>query len=249
MNKSLIRGIGVAVVSLWSALAQQFAAAPPPMITVSGSAEVKVRPDEVILRIGVESRNVNLMEAKSQNDAAVAKTLAFLRKEIDSKNIQTDLFSFEPVYEREHDRIKPTAYWARNSIEVKITDIKKLDGIISGVMATGVNTIHGVEFRTSELRKHRDTARALAVKAAIEKADAAAKELNVGRGKIYNLTVNENGWGYGGGWWGSRYSSSNLSQNAMQVAPGGGVGDDSESALSAGQISISASVTASFLVN
>lgn len=189
------------------------------------------------------------MEAKAQNDAAVAKTLAFLRKEVESKNIQTDLFSFEPVYEREIDRIKPTAYWARNSIEVKITDIKKLDAIISGVMASGANTIHGIDFRTSELRKHRDAARALAVKAAIEKADAAAKELGVGRGKIYNLTVNENAWGYGG-WWGSRYSSaSNLSQNSVQFAPGGGVGDDSESALSAGQISVSASVTASFLVN
>ena len=248
MKKSLINGIGVVVVSLCSAFGQQFGVAAPPMITVSGTGEVKVRPDEVILRIGVESRNANLMEAKSQNDAAVAKTLGFLRKEVESKNIQTDLFSFEPIYERDIDRLKPTAYWARNSIEVKITDIKKLDAIISGVLANGANTIHGIDFRTSELRKHRDAARALAVKAAIEKANAAAKGLNVTLGKVYNLTVNENSWAYGG-WWGSRYSTSNLSQNAMQVAPGGGVGDDSESALSAGQISVSASVTASFLVN
>jgi hypothetical protein len=124
--------------------------------------------------------------------------------------------------------------------------MKKLDGIIAGVMGAGVNTIHGIEFRTSELRKHRDAARAMAVKAAIEKADATAKELGVRRGKIYNLRVNENGSSYGG-WWGSN-STSNWSQNSMQFAPGGG-GDDSEGALSAGQISVSASVTASFLVN
>jgi uncharacterized protein YggE len=216
------------------------------MITVSGTGEVKVAPDEVILRVGVESRNANLAEAKAENDAAVAKTLAFLRKEVENKNIQTDFISFEPVYEN-GDHIKPAAYWARNSVEVKLTDIKKLDGVIAGVMTNGVNTIHGIEFRTSELRKHRDTARAMAIKAAIEKANAAAKELNVTLGKIYNLSMNENGWGYYGSYWGSRYSYSNLSQNAMQVAPGGG--QDSEGALSAGQISVSASVAASFLVN
>src|SRR6185436_20582508 len=140
-----------------------------------------------------------------------------------------DFFSFDPVYERDIDRMKPAAYWARNSIEVKLTDLKKLDGVIAGVMTNGVNTIHGIEFRTSELRKHRDAARALAIKAAIEKADAAAKSLNVSRGKIYNLTVSEDNWGYGG-WWGSRYSSaSNLSQN---VAQAGGGGQDSEGSLS-----------------
>lgn len=54
MKKSIIYGIGVAVVSLWSVFGQQFGPAAPPMITVSGSGEVKVRPDEVILRLGVE---------------------------------------------------------------------------------------------------------------------------------------------------------------------------------------------------
>jgi uncharacterized protein YggE len=246
MRKSLAFGIGVALVSLCSVFAQVYGQAAPPTITVSGTGEVKVVPDEVILRIGVESRNSNLMEAKAQNDAAVSKTLAFLRKEVEPKHIQTDFISFEQIYDS-GDRIKPAAYWARNSIEVKLTDLKKLDGVIAGVMTNGVNTIHGIEFRTSELRKHRDAARAMAIKAAIEKADAAAKELGVKRGKVYNLNMSEGGWGYYGSNWGSRYSYSNMSQNAMQVAPGGG--QDSEGSLSAGQISVSASVAASFLVN
>src|SRR5262245_52387042 len=52
---------------------------PPPMISVSGSAEVKVAPDEIYLRMGVETRHANLEEAKRLNDSGVSKALAFLK--------------------------------------------------------------------------------------------------------------------------------------------------------------------------
>jgi uncharacterized protein len=245
MKNPFLCAVAAFVMAITSALGQVM----PPTISVSGSAEVKVAPDEVYLRVGVETRHPTLAVAKSQNDEAVAKALAFPRGQVEKKNVQTDFISFEPVYDGSvSDRIKPVAYMARNSIEVKLSDIKKLDAVITGVMTNGVNTIHGIEFRTSELRKHRDTARAMAIRAAVEKADAAAKELNVKRGKVYNLTVNDNWWGgYGGGYWGGRYGgfSNAMAQNVSQ---GGGGGQDDSGTLSAGQITVSASVSASFLV-
>ena len=245
MTNPILFWLPVFAVAITSAFGQMM----PPTISVSGSAEVKVAPDEVLLRVGVETRHPTLASAKSQNDEGVTKTLAFLRGQVEKKNVQTDFISFEPIYEGSpSDRIKPVAYVARNSIEVKLTDIKKLDAVITGVMTNGVNTIHGIEFRTSELRKHRDAARAMAIHAAIEKADAAAKELNVKRGKVHSLTVNDNWWGgYGGGYWGGRYGgfSNAMAQNVSQA---GGGGQDDSGTLSAGQITVSASVSASFLV-
>jgi uncharacterized protein len=247
MKTSFLGGIAAILVSVSSAFGQM--PAMPPTISVSGSAEVKVAPDEVYLRVGVETRDATLARAKERNDEAVTKTLAFLRAQVEKKNVQTDFISFEPIYDgSSSDRIKPIAYVARNSIEVKLTDLKKLDGVITGVMTNGVNTIHGIEFRTSELRKHRDAARAMAIRAAIEKADAAAKELNVKRGKVQNLSVNDGWWGgYGGGYWGGRYAgfSNAMAQNVSQ---GGGGGQDESGTLSAGQITVSASVSGSFLV-
>ena len=53
------------------------APAAPPLISVSGSAEVKVAPDEIHLRVGVETRQQDLEQAKRENDDRVSKALGF----------------------------------------------------------------------------------------------------------------------------------------------------------------------------
>jgi len=135
----------------------------------------------------------------------------------------------------------------RKSIEIKLTSMESYEGILKGMLTNGVNTVHGIEFRTSQLRKHRDTARAMAIQAAKEKADALASELGVKRGKVY--TINANDWG---GWWsssgsyrGGRYGGG-MYQNAVQNV--GGSAETDDSTLSVGQIRVSATVNVSFLI-
>ena len=53
MKTRLLPVIAMLTLSLTQAFAQ--VSAQPPLISVSGSAEVKVRPDEVYLRVGVET--------------------------------------------------------------------------------------------------------------------------------------------------------------------------------------------------
>jgi hypothetical protein len=144
-------------------------------ITVSGSAEVKVVPDVVYLRLGVETRDVALEPAKKQNDKRIEDVLKYLHKKgVPDKNVQTDFMSVEPEFDYNVSHVKPVNYVARKSIEVKLTDLRKFEEIMSGVLENGVNYVHGIDFRTSELRKHRDEARAMAIRAAREKADALA---------------------------------------------------------------------------
>ena len=88
-------------------------------------------------------------------------------------------------------------------------------------------------------RCHGDAARAMAIRAAREKADALAAELSVRRGKVYSINATE-----GGGWWSSR--SAGMSQNVVQNAGGGSA--ESEGTLSIGQISVMATVNVSFLI-
>ena len=52
----------------------------PRMITVTGNAEVKVVPDEVILTFGVETSALDLSAAKTENDERTAKILAVAKK-------------------------------------------------------------------------------------------------------------------------------------------------------------------------
>ena len=228
-----------------SALAQQ---AEPPVISVSGSAEVKVVPDEIYLRLGIETRHANLEDAKKQNDERVSKAIDFLKSSnIKSKDIQTDFISIEPTYDTEVSLTKPVAYIVRKSIEVKLTEIDRFEKVLSGLVTNGITNVHGIEFRTSQLRKHRDTARAMAIRAAKEKADALAGELGVKRGKVHS--VNANDWGgwfsASGSYWGRGYGGG-MMQNAVQEA--GPSGDSDESGLSVGQISVSATVNVSFVI-
>jgi uncharacterized protein YggE len=245
MNTRLILTVaGVLWVS--SACGQQVPQ--PPIISVSGSAEVKVVPDEIYLRLGVETRHESLELAKKQNDERVAKALAFLKASaVRSQDVQTDFLSIEPTYDSDVSRTKPVTYVVRKSVEIKLTDIHSFEGVLTGVLTNGINAVHGIEFRTSELRKHRDTARAMAIRAAREKATDLALELGVKCGRVYSINANDWGgvWSSSGSYWGGRFGGM-MSQNAIQNV-GGSVETD-DGTLSLGQISVSATVNASFLI-
>src|SRR6266581_5723789 len=246
MNARLIVAIALLTFQLTRALCQGLQQ--PPQISVSGSAEVKVAPDEIYLRVGVETRHENLADAKHQNDELVSKALGFLKSnDVKDKDVQTDFISIEPTYDSNISRTKPVTYIVRKSIEIKLTKMDAFGGLLTGLLTNGVNTVHGVEFRTSQLRKHRDAARAMAIRAAREKADALAAELGVKRGKVYSISANDWGgwWGSSAGYWGGRYGGGTF-QNSMQNVERPSELDDGS--LSIGQISVSASVNASFLI-
>jgi uncharacterized protein YggE len=245
MNRILLLATALVAVLVPEAFSQ--AATPLPQISVSGSAEVKVAPDSIHLSLGVETRHETIEEAKQQNDDRVARALAFIKGSgVAQKNVQTDFMSLEPSHDNSHSRIKPIYYTARKSIEVRLDTVQGFEKFVTGLLTNGVTTIQGIDFQTTELRKHRDAARAMAVRAAREKADALASELGVKRGKVYSITANDwSGWGgRSGGYWGGRGGMSY--QNAVQAVSGGAEADGGT--LSVGQISVTASVTVSFLI-
>src|SRR5262245_27332014 len=88
-------------------------APPQPAISVTGSAEVKVVPDQIFLRVGVETRSEALDDARRENDDRIAKAMAFLKaREIPAKDIQMDYVNVDPNYENNSSgwRAKPVGY-------------------------------------------------------------------------------------------------------------------------------------------
>ncbi len=217
-------------------------------ISVDGSAEIKVAPDEVHLSLGVESRDPNLEAAKKMNDAKLAAIVTFLKGvKIEAKDIQTDFIGIQPHYKDSEDII-PSRYDVRQGIDVKLRRVSDYDAALTGVLKHGATHIHGIEFRTTELRKHRDAARKLAIKAAKEKATALASELDVKVGRV--MSISENSWGgtfsgsYYGGSRGGAFSGmgQNVSQSSGNTDPG------ETGSLSVGLISVGANVTLTFVL-
>ena len=89
MNTRILLIIGLMALPLLSATGQW--QQPPPQINVTGSAEVKVAPDEVDLNVSVETRSESLDEAKRQNDERISKALEFLKRDgVKDKDVQTE---------------------------------------------------------------------------------------------------------------------------------------------------------------
>jgi uncharacterized protein YggE len=227
---------------------------PLPQISLSGSAEVKVAPDEIILNVAVESRATTLEPARRENDLKIAAALAFLRaNKIKDKDLKTDYISVQPQYNtRDHNNdsyVIPVGYIVRKNLEVRLTDIGNFQNVLTGLLTNGVNYVNGVDFRTTQLRKFRDQARSMAVRAAREKAQAMTSELGAKLGKVYSITAYDNGGVYSSSFSG-RFNGgfNNYVQNSSAVSPSGGVSDSSEETFAVGLISVSATVNVSFLI-
>ena len=220
---------------------------PPRAITTTGEAEVKVTPDEVVITLAVETSNLRLAAAKAKNDEINQKVLKVTEEYgIDPKYVQTEYINIEPRYSDYADVRSLTGYWVRKTIVITLKDLTKFEDFLSAELEAGVNYVYGIQFRTTELRKYRDQARALAIQAAQEKAAALAGTVGQKVGLPLNITEQQNDWfSWYSGWWGggTGYSGS-MSQNVVQNTGGGTFTADDT--IAPGQISVRAKVTVEF---
>jgi uncharacterized protein len=232
------------VVLLFSVHAFAQNAIEPPLITVSGQAEVRVPPDEVVFTLGVESVDKDILAARTRTDDRVKEVLAIAkRNDVKAEDVQTSYISIQPKYntddldyeQRRAVKREFVGYQVSKTIAVILRDISRFDSLLSDVLKAGVTRVGNVEFRDSQLRKHKDQARAMAMKAAQEKARLLAGEIGQAIGPAYSITEATP----------TLYSNSNISQNSIAglASP---AERESESAIAPGSISVTAQVTVRF---
>ncbi len=236
--------IGVFVLVGWATGNEPQPAAETGTITVNGEAEVRIMPDEVILRLGIETSDKALTTAKQQNDRIVAKVLALAEQyAIPPEHVQTDYLGIEPRYNDGYTQREFVGYFVHKTVVVTLRDLTKFEDLLSDLLESGVNYVHSIEFRTTDLRKYRDEARELALQAAREKATTMTATLGQEIGEPRSIQEEANNWwsGYGSGWWGQW---SGMTQNVIQEV--GGDYASFDSSLAPGQISVTARVAVSF---
>src|SRR5262245_50501014 len=125
----------VAFVGILAATNVAIADPPPlPSIEVSGAADVKVVPDEIVIRMGVESRDMSIDKAKQDNDERVRKILGIAKDaHIDSKDVQTDYVRISPQYEHEDFKTVFKGYQVETSVAVILHNIKEYDSLVSSL--------------------------------------------------------------------------------------------------------------------
>jgi uncharacterized protein YggE len=217
-----------------------------PTVKVKGTAEVFVVPDEVTFAAKVEKTAKTLAAAKAAHDTAMAKLLATARRFVtDEKDIKTDFLSVAEHYKRVRSETSPSdytnvfdGYKVSRSITIKLRDVSKFEEALSALIEADVSDIGRVTFGTSEMRKHKDEARANAIVAAREKASALAARIGQTIGKAVSIEE-ENVDGY-------RSPYANTSSNSFTISDSD---DDDEDVSAVGTISVKAQVEVSFILN
>jgi len=236
----------VFVIALTASTAIAQNAVDRPLITVSGQAEMRVPPDEVVFTLEVESVDKDVMAAKKKTDESVKQVFRLAKdNKVNTDDVQTSYISVEPKYntddleyggERRGVKRVFIGYAVSKTIAIRLKDISRFDPLLSDVLKAGVTKVSNVEFRDSQIRKHRDQARAMAIRAAQEKANLLAREIGQTIGPAHSITEGV----------ANRYPSQSMMQNSTSVISGDLSAAESESAIAPGLISVTAQVTVSF---
>ena len=158
-------------------------------ITVSGTASIRVVPDEVVIYLSVESLNKDLRKAKADNDAHVQKVLAVTKElQIEPKFVQTTEVSLAPQWEQRDKGREFQGYRAVNQIRVTLRELGRYDEFVARAIDAGQALLDGVEFRSTQTIAKRAEARKMALQAARAKAEAMAGELGQKIGQPLSIT-------------------------------------------------------------
>jgi hypothetical protein len=216
-------------------------------VQVTGSALINIIPDRVMIQLGVESNGVTTDAVQAANSAAIQAVFRAIKTEgIAEKDITTDLYAIEPIYES-YDSLYIKGYRIHNMVSITLREIQKTSSVIAAALNAGANQVIDVEFYTSELRHYRDQARELAMKTAQEKAQALATTAGAEVSCVMNISENSQSY-YNGWWYGYRNNQNLWAQNTVQNATSnsGASSAGSDEPISLGQISVKAEVSATF---
>jgi uncharacterized protein YggE len=180
----------ILVVALFLAIALQAQETKPqvPQISVTGEGKVKIEPDQVIINVGFQNSGKDAKEVKSLNDEVVDKVIKFLKKSgIPSTDYKTKNVNLYKSYDYEKKKYN---YQASQSISITLKDLSKYDEITMGLNDAGVNSIQGVEFKSSKMETYEREARKKAMENAKQKAADYVSVLGQKIGKALLITDN-----------------------------------------------------------
>lgn len=243
MNANIARAVALALLGTGfvlvvgpSALGADMSA-PSPMprlITVSGEGEITAVPDEAQLTAGVVTQGKTAAEALAANTRAMNGVFESLRKfGIPEKSIQTSNFNVSPQYPPyQPNNTEPPhiiGYQVSNTVTVKVDDLGKLGAALDALVSSGANQVNGVSFMIRNPKPLLAQARAEAVKDAMDRAETYTKAAGIALGPI--ASISEGGV-----------------ENPRPVFFAMAKAADSAVPIAAGQQTITANVTMSFVI-
>lgn len=168
-------------------------------IWVTGTGQISMEPDLVILNLGVESMAESVADANgiaADSMDAIMNTLT--ENGVEDRDIQTHNFNVRPQYEwieieedgRRSNRRELVGYEVTNNLTAKIRDLEAVGTLIDEVIAAGgdATRFDGIRFTVEDTSEVMSQLREKAVMDAMEKAQQIADVAGVALGSLEYIT-------------------------------------------------------------
>ena len=168
-------------------------------IWVTGQATLEIPADIAQVSIGVESREVNVADARQKAAEAMDNVLAAITElGIDGNDVVTSYFNIQPqtiwveVSDSlgRHSEPRITGYIVNNTVQVTVRNIDVLGTVIDTAAATGGDLIriNSIQFTVGDSSVYGEQIRQMAAADALAKADLYARVMDVTLGPLVYLT-------------------------------------------------------------
>ncbi|MBS7613520.1 SIMPL domain-containing protein, partial [Candidatus Bathyarchaeota archaeon] len=152
-------------------------------LSISGIGLITVKPDQVSVRLTLETEAKTASEALSKNTELMNKVIEAVKQlGLEDRELKTTALSIYPQYFYPKDEPPIlTGYMAVNTITVTTKKLEIVGLLIDTAVANGINRIDGVWFSVSNelMNSTKLTLISLAVEDAKRKAEAALKPLDM----------------------------------------------------------------------
>lgn len=211
-------------------------------ITVNGTATVQLEPDMVMIMLGVEAVDPEVLNAQKTVNEAMAKVIEALTGEelaIAEEDIATSEYRIDERYEYNYEvgKSEMIGYAATAMLSICVRELDKAGAVIDAAMMAGANRLSGVEFMSSNQTEARDQALTIAVQDGIRKAKVIAAAAGIELPAIPSEIIEQSSYSYA--------ASNSIVMYDMAAATAEG----SATTLQAGMLSLNATVQITYEID
>jgi uncharacterized protein YggE len=163
-------------------------------LSATGSATATVKPDKVILSLGVQTTNNTAKTALDSNSKSMNTVLeALLAAGVKRNETSTSSFNVSPNYNYSQGRNIITGFTVTNSLQIESSKIANVSEWLDTAISAGTNTVNSIDFTQSDkkLAEIKNGLIKLAIDDAKAKANFAASALGLKVLGVKSITVNE----------------------------------------------------------
>lgn len=147
-------------------------------MTLTGQGQVTTIPNTAIIRLGVQTNGLNLMETQAEN-AKISQSILKALKQIGYLDIATYQYNIDKLFDYENGNRIDRGFTVRNIFQIETNNMDQIGMIIDTAVNSGANVVDFISFEVSDPEMYYQQALNMAIMQAHQKAKSIAMRLGL----------------------------------------------------------------------